>query len=272
MARAHPSGKDEQAAQAAERQSPSSRIVHQAIVQEGTEELRRPAAALFWSAVAAGLSMGFSLVAQSELRARLSDQPWRPLVDSLGYSVGFLVVILGRQQLFTENTLTPILPLIDRDEPIRILEVARLWLAVLVGNLVGVVAIAWVLGRSDLLSPEVRRAAAELGREALAPGFGVVLLRGIMAGWLIALIVWLLPAAETAHVWIIIIITWLIGVGHFSHVIAGSVDVSVLAWSGEVGWLRALGSFTAPALIGNIIGGVTLVAFLNHAQVKTGRR
>ena len=270
MARKNPPLDHDEEEDAEERSSPSSKIVHAAVVREGEEEVERPASALVWSALAAGLSMGFSLVTQAVLRAHLPETAWRPLVVALGYSVGFLIVILGRQQLFTENTLTPILPFLDRRSKVTIGQVGRLWGLVLVGNLVGAVIFAFAFQHTGIVGSEVKDAAHELGREALAPGFGLVLLRGVVAGWLVALIVWLLPAAESAHVWIILVITWLIGIGNFSHVIAGSIDVFVLAGSGGASWFEAIGGFLVPALIGNIIGGVTLVAFLNHAQVKSG--
>src|SRR3954467_9003118 len=95
--------------EAEDRSAPSGKVVYHAIVKEADEELERSVAALFWSGLAAGLSMGFSLVGEAILRAHLPDEPWRPLVAKIGYSFGFLIVILGRQQLFTENTLTPML-------------------------------------------------------------------------------------------------------------------------------------------------------------------
>jgi formate/nitrite transporter FocA (FNT family) len=256
--------------EASKRQAPSSHVVHEAIVAEGVEELSRSTAALAWSALAGGLSIGFSLIAEAALQAYLPAAPWRPLVAKLGYAVGFLIVILGRQQLFTENTLTPILPFLDRKVPVSILNVLRLWLVVLAGNLLGAAALGLVLARTDLLSGEVRGAVHAIAHHSLEPGFGLIVLRGIFAGWLIALLVWLLPAAESARVWVILVITWVIGVGNFSHVIAGSTNVFALASAGEVSWSHALGGFTLPALIGNIIGGVALVACLNHAQVNAG--
>jgi formate/nitrite transporter FocA (FNT family) len=257
--------------EAADRQSPGSHVVHEAIVAEGVEELSRSTAALWWSALAGGLSMGFSLLGEAGLHALIPDAPWRPLVTKLGYSIGFLIVILGRQQLFTENTLTPILPLLERKVPVAVSNVARLWIIVLIGNLIGALAFSLVITHTHLLAGEMRGAIAVIGRHAIEPGFGLVVLRGIFAGWLIALLVWLLPAAESARIWVILIITWLIGIGHFSHVIAGSTEVFALASAGEIAWTKALGGFTAPALIGNIIGGVGLVACLNHAQAKSGR-
>src|SRR5215216_5147591 len=79
--------------EAEERSSPSGKVVYKAILKEAEDELERPSAALFWSGLAAGLSMGFSLVAEGLLRAHLPDKPWRPLLVKFGYSVGFLIVI-----------------------------------------------------------------------------------------------------------------------------------------------------------------------------------
>ena len=108
-------------------------IVARAVAMEGEEELGRPTSALAWSGLAAGLSMGFSLVAEGLLRSRLPDAPWRPLVAKFGYSVGFLIVVLGRQQLFTENTLTPVLPLLQAQGPRHgCSNLLRLWAIVLV--------------------------------------------------------------------------------------------------------------------------------------------
>lgn len=243
--------------------------MHEAILAEGVEELSRPTGALAWSALAGGLSMGFSLIGEAGLHAYLPQAAWTPLVAKLGYSIGFLIVILGRQQLFTENTVTPILPLLERKTPVSLGNVARLWTTVLLANLAGVFAVGFVIARTDVLPQELQTAVREIARGAVEPGFGLIALRGVFAGWLIALLVWVLPAAEVARIWVIIILTWLIGVGHFSHVIAGSTEVFALAAAGELSWGQALGGFTLPALIGNVIGGVALVAFLNHAQVAS---
>jgi formate/nitrite transporter FocA (FNT family) len=100
--------------------------------------------------------------------------------------------------------------------------------------------------------------------------FGTTLLRGVFAGWLIALLVWLLPFAESARVWVIVIITYIVGLASLSHIIAGAVETFALAAAGQKDWLAVFGGFILPALIGNILGGVTLVATLNHAQVVAG--
>jgi formate-nitrite transporter family protein len=263
---------EEERGQAEQRSSIGPRVVHEAIRLEGEEELRRPSSALAWSGLAAGLSMGFSLITEGLLRSRLPDADWRPLVAKIGYSAGFVLAILGRQQLFTENTLTPILPLLHRRDARTLLQVLRLWAVVLAANLAGALVIAWVLGNTAAFPEGVRAAFGAIGRESAAAPFSLILLRGIFAGWLIALIVWVLPAAESARFFVIVFLTWLVGVGGFPHIVAGSIEVLYLAATGAATWRHCVTGYMLPALLGNILGGVSLVAVVNHAQVVSGKK
>lgn len=249
----------------------SAPVVHEAIRHEGERELERTISALAWSGLAAGLSMGFSLVAESLLRSHLPDQPWRPLITKLGYPLGFMLVIIGRQQLFTENTLTVILPLLANRNWSTLLRVARLWIVVLLSNIAGAHIIAWVFANTAVFRPEVRRAMAEIARESAAVGFGDALLRGIFAGWLIATVVWLLAAADSRRLAIIAIPTYIVGLAGLTHVIVGSVEVLFLVMTGESTWMHYFAGYFTPAFLGNVIGGVALVSVLNHAQVVSGK-
>ncbi|MFL5590225.1 MAG: formate/nitrite transporter family protein [Ktedonobacteraceae bacterium] len=252
-----------------ERTSISALVVHETVREEGEHELRRPPSALAWSGLAAGLSMGFSLVAQGLLHAYLPRASWTPLIDNLGYSTGFLIVILGRQQLFTENTLTVILPLLAHPDWSTFWRVARLWAVVLAANLVGAFLFATIVAHTAVFPPQITRSFAEISLHSMQGSFGLTLLRGIFAGWLIALMVWLLPASQGTRLHIIILITYLVALGGFTHIIAGSVDVLYLVSTGTVSWLTYFIGFMLPTLIGNIIGGVSLVAALNFAQVTS---
>lgn len=253
-----------------ERAAIGAHIVHEAIRREGEDELRRSSAALAWSGFAAGLSMGFSLLAEALLAAHLPNTEWSPLISKLGYSAGFLIVILGRQQLFTETTLTAILPLLVHRTGRVALNVLRLWGVVLASNIAGTFLFSLCIARVALFDPHVQQTLLEVSRQHLDAGFGLVLVRSIFAGWLIALVVWLLPGAESARVSVIIILTWLIGVGGFNHIVAGSNKMFFLVASGAESWGWYLGHFFAPVLLGNVIGGVSLVASLSHAQVVSG--
>ena len=252
--------------EAEERRSPGGHIVYQAVQREGEDELKRSSSGLAWSGLAAGLSMGFSFLGEALLRHYLPAEPWRPLVSKLGYSIGFLIVVLGRQQLFTENTLTVILPLLRRWETRTLLNVLRLWAVVLGTNLVGAFAFAWMLGHTSVAGPELRLDFVQVAEAAIAPSAGTLLVRGIFAGWLIALMVWLLPFAESARIWVIVVLTYLVGVAEFSHIIAGSVETLFLVATGERTILRYVIHYMLPTLAGNIVGGISLVAALAHAQ------
>lgn len=253
------------------RSSPSGTVIYKAVLKEGVDELARPSSALFWSGLAAGLSMGASLITEGLLNDYLPNQNWRPLVSKFGYSIGFLVVILGRQQLFTENTLTPVLPLLREKTLSRFGGVLRLWTIVLLANLLGCLVAAWFATSPAAFGPGVRGQFAQIGGQALQGSFATHLLRGIFAGWLIALMVWLLPFAESARLWVILILSYIVGIGHFSHVVAGAVQTLFVALAGEASWGSVFGTYLAPTFIGNIIGGVALVAAINHAQVVSGR-
>ncbi|HKO54484.1 MAG TPA: formate/nitrite transporter family protein [Thermoanaerobaculia bacterium] len=262
---------DDEKQEAQQRTAPTGAVVYHAICTEGESELERPSAALFWSALAAGLSMGFSFITTALLHAHTTDgAKWHPLVTALGYPIGFIIVVLGRQQLFTENTLTVVLPFLSRPRLKTFANVARVWGVVLAANVIGAIVVAYVLARSEAVNGEVWEAMRSGARHAYQASFGVTLLRGIFAGWLIALMVWLLPFAESARVWVIGLLTYVVGLAHFSHIIAGSVDAAFLVFAGERSWGDFAGAFFAPTLIGNIIGGVLLVAVINHAQVTAG--
>lgn len=256
--------------QVQERVAIGPHIVYETIRREGEEELKRSSVSLAWSGLAAGLSMGFSLVAEGLLAAHLPNAEWTSLISKLGYSVGFLIVVLGRQQLYTETTLTVILPLLSRRNLETAVGVLRLWGVVLLANLVGTFLFALCLGRTALFPPYARDMMIEVSRGATEGGFGIVFMRAVFAGWLIALMVWLLPAAESARVSIIIIITYLIGLAGFNHVVAGSTKLLLLVITGNETWGTFVFRFFFPTLLGNIAGGVSLVAFLGHAQVVAG--
>jgi formate-nitrite transporter family protein len=253
-----------------QRTAPTGKVVYEAIRNEGESELQRSTSSLAWSGLAAGLSMGFSFAAVGLLRAHLPDAPWTPLVTSFGYTIGFLIVILGRQQLFTENTLTVMLPLMRWRRAAVLKNVLRLWAVVMLANVLGALLFAYVLARTNVVEVNVFEALRHAAIDASPDSFGVALLRAVFAGWIIALVVWLGPFAESSRIWVIIILTYIVGLAHLTHVIVSTIDGSFLVFIGDSSWTEFLTHVFLPALLGNIIGGVMLVAALNHAQVVAG--
>lgn len=246
----------------------SSRLIYEVIRRDGDEELERPAKSLVWSGVAAGILISFSVLGEAILRGNLPDSPSRYLVENLGYCLGFLLVILGRMQLFTENTITTILPLAHERTWSCLLSVLRLWGIVLAANVAGAAIAAVFMVYSGGLSPDVIATVEGLSRHAV--GFPPLegFMRAIPAGVLIAAIVWMMPGQNGSEVLMIVVFTWLIAAGDFTHIIAGSVEMWVLAVQGETGLAHAAGGFFVPVLAGNVVGGTLVFALLAWGQVK----
>ena len=242
-------------------------VIYEIVRREGETEMERPITSLWWSGVAAGLSISFSLLAQAALLLHLPDAPWRPLVSGFGYSVGFLIVVLARQQLFTENTVTVVLPVMAEFTLTKVRRLGRMWGVVLAANMTGTFVAALFCTVTPALAPELRAAMLEISQATMALGWVEMLFRAIGAGFLIAAMVWLIPSAEGAQFHVITMVTYLIAIAGFTHIVAGSVDGFLLVLNGQLGLWQMIGHFTVPVLLGNIIGGTALFAVISYAQV-----
>lgn len=253
-----------------ERSSPRTPVIYEVVRRHGEQEMVRPATSLWWSGLAAGLSISFSLLAQAILQLGLPDEPWRPLITSFGYSVGFIMVVLARQQLFTENTITVVLPVMAEFSPRNVGMMARMWVIVLAANVAGTLFAALFCTFTPVITPELRDAMIDISRQSmLKGGVSEMFLKGISAGFLIAAMVWLIPSAEAAQIFVIALMTYLIAAGGFAHIVAGSMDAFMLIANGDLAWQRMILDFFLPVLAGNIVGGTVLFAVLSYAQVMS---
>jgi len=236
-------------------------------VEEGAEqELARPLHNLFVSAVSAGLAMGISALGVSVLLHVLGGDRVGQSVAYLAYPLGFLIVIIGRQQLFTENTLFPVALVLEQRRLLA--ATARLWGVVLVGNVLGTLLFAVLATMTPALSPAVTAELSSLGVDAGGQGFSTVFWTGVIGGWLIALVGWLVTASTdtVGQVLIIFVVTYVVGVGHFAHSVAGSGEVLAAVLSGDLP-LQSYLTWLAGAVLGNSAGGVLIVALFNYGQI-----
>ncbi|MFO8044760.1 MAG: formate/nitrite transporter family protein [Halomonas sp.] len=247
----------------------STSVIFEAIRREGEHELLRPFSALWWSGVAAGLAISTSVLSKGFLASILPQVEWAAGVSNLGYTVGFLIVILGRMQLFTENTVTPILPLFLSPTRQNFYQTARLWGIVFAANMMGCAAAALVLVFGRIL-PDIRlEGILSVSRHYAEATAFEHFTWGIPAGFLIAALVWILPRMESAgEVLMIVIVTYVIGLGGMSHVVAGSTELFILVARGELGLAAAVFGGILPALAGNVLGGTGIFAALTYAQVR----
>lgn len=251
-----------------ERRRMRAPVIYHIVQNEGLEELQRPLSSLWWSGVAAGLGISVSVFAEGLLHMHLPATPWRPLIENVGYTMGFLLVILGRLQLFTENTITVVLPLVAAYSHRRLLWIARLWGVVLLANLTGTLFVSVLAVYGEVSTSHQLAAALEISRHALDKTALQVFLHAVPAGFLVAALVWMLPSSRGTEFFVIVAMTYLIALGDFAHVVAGSTEAFLLLLTGGIGLAKCIGGFLLPALAGNIVGGTVLFSLLAYGQVR----
>ena len=247
--------------------SPRTPVIYEIVRRLGDEEMERPITSLWWSGVAAGLSISFSLLAQAILKTHLPDVPWRSLVSSFGYSAGFLMAVLSRQQLFTESTITAVLPVMDDLSVTNCWRISRTWGIVLAANMVGTFLAAAFCTYTPVLTPELKTGMLDVAGHIMNHRWLETFFRAIAAGFLMATMVWLIPSAGPTQFHVIIFITFLISAGEFMHIVAGSVEAFLLVLNGHLAFWPMVTGFFIPVLIGNIVGGTVLFAMIAYAQV-----
>ena len=249
------------------RSSPRTPIIYEVVSRLGEEEMSRPIISLWWSGIAAGLSVSFSLLTQALLESLLPPAPWRPLIGDLGYCVGFLMAVLSRQQLFTENTITAVLPVMAKPDAGNFWRLGRLWVAVLCANLIGTFVAALFCTFNPAISENLHTAMLAISHHLLDHGWAAMIFGGITSGFLMAAMVWMLPSADSAQFQVITLMTYLIALGGFPHIVAGSVEAFLLVLHGDAtaAWMAT--GFFVPVLAGNIVGGTALFALISYAQV-----
>jgi formate/nitrite transporter FocA (FNT family) len=249
----------------------SAEEMHDVVVETADEEMTRPAVELALSGVAAGLGISFSFLAVALLHPHVAPER-AALVAGLAYPLGFIYVVLGRHQLFTENTLEPVLPVLERPTTAAFRRLVRLWAIVLPANLVGAALFALVAARTPMLDDWWHGPLIDVARTATDGGAWLVFYRAVFAGWLVALMAWLLAA--TRETFSQIVLVWLttapIAALGFKHSIAGATEAFYRGFVGDTTLAHMMTSFELPALAGNIVGGIVLVALVNHGQAKWG--
>ncbi|MCR9232643.1 MAG: formate/nitrite transporter family protein [bacterium] len=247
----------------------------QAELVEAMDALTRSSLRLFLSGLSAGLDIGFSLflvaVVQTLGQGSLSEPVLKILVGMM-YSFGFILVVVGRSELFTEQTSLAILPLLSRQASFKM--VFRLWGIVYVANLIGamlfavlVVIIGPALGVIDV------KVFGELSRSIVDHPGWVILLSGMLAGWLMGLLSWLVYAGRDtiSQIVIVFLITSVIGLGHLHHCIVGSVEVLAGVFADPGTTLADYGNFLLWTTAGNALGGVIFVSLLKYGHAHASQ-
>lgn len=246
----------------------SQHLIYEIIRRDGIEELMRPFKSLFLSGVGAGILVSFSFVCMAVLQSFLLNQPWAPLITKWGYTVGFVLVILCRAQLFTENTITTVIPLFKPFTWKKLGAVLRLWHLVLAGNLVGTSLVAVFLTTPGLLNLDFIVEMQAIAHHVSAFTWQENLLRGIPSGILIAAIVWMMPTARQFALFLVAFITYFIAAGDFTHIVVGSCEMMYAVLNGMASPYDYIFQFLVPVGAGNIIGGTGVFTMLGYRTIN----
>jgi formate/nitrite transporter FocA (FNT family) len=230
------------------------------------DELKRSSRALAFSGLAGGFGMGLTGLAVASARAQLGDGGLQEFISLLFYPLGFIAVIIGRAQLFTENTLYPVALILSERK--HVFDTIRLWLVVFISNVIGAGIFAALMIRTSSLKGEIAHQLVTLGQNAVAGPYAHIFWSGVVGGWIIALMAWIVSASHWTIGQVIIVwgLTVVVGLGHFAHCIASTGEILSSVFAGFVP-LRAYLGWLGVATLGNIAGGVTFVTLLNFGQV-----
>lgn len=246
---------------------PTANQIYEQVSRNARRELARPSSALAVSGIVGGLTMGLTGLSVSAVTAQLGQSPTAQFIAFLLYPMGFMAVILGRGQLFTENTLYPVALILA--ERRHVLSTLRLWAIVFTANVAGALLFAVLCARTKALQPEILVAMTQYGVAAATPSSKHIFWSAVVGGWIIALVAWLVSGSHsiTGSVALIWSLTFIVGLGHFAHCIATSGEILAAVLAHKLTALAYL-KWLALAASGNIAGGVVLVTLLEYGQAK----
>lgn len=248
-------------------------ILHEEI-EVGDHELHRSAYGLFLSGLSAGLDAGFGVLVLAVVTFA-SAPGIAPLLSRLiqaaAYSVGFILVIFGRSELFTEHTALAVLPVLARRA--TLLQLLRLWVLVYVSNLCGAALFA---GMMAWLGPSLGIFDAStllgLGERLMHSNEAVMLASAVLAGWMMGLVSWLVTAGRdtVGQIIFVFLVTGSIGLCGLHHCVVGSVEVLGAVFATGTISLADYFRFLGLSTLGNAIGGTVFVALLRFAHARAG--
>ncbi len=251
----------------------SQKDILQQTEETALTELERPFKGLFLSSFSAGLDIGFSVLLMAVMLTLFkgvhSEASVHVLVAMM-YPLGFIFVVLGRSELFTEHTTLAVLPVLQKLSTFP--KLFRLWGTVYLANILGGTLFALILSyfanKLHELSPW---AINEISDKITSYGWQATLLSAILAGWLMGLLAWLVAASRetVSQILMIIIITATIGIVGLPHCIVGNIECAAGFFNGHINFGKYF-NFLWAATLGNIIGGVLFVAIIkfNHAVLS----
>jgi formate/nitrite transporter FocA (FNT family) len=246
----------------------SSDEIFQRILAAADEEIRVGKRELFFSGLAAGFAITITFLLYTAMTAKTGGDP---VLSAILYPLGFVYIILGDYQLFTENTLPPVALVLERLASVPAL--LGIWGIVLAANLVGGIAGAFFLSSTGVFTPEAAGVAAGFAEKAIDTAWWTLFAKAVFAGLIVAGVVWVDYASrDTISRLVLVYVAFLaIPFGNLYHVVVSTTEMAYLVFQGELALTDGVWEFVLPVLLGNSLGGVALVTVVNYFQTTERR-
>lgn len=241
--------------------------IYERVVAEATHEMTKSYRRLVFS----GIAGGFSITLTFLLYASVYDATeGAAVISAVLYPLGFIYIIMGNYQLFTENTLPPVTLVLERISSIP--AVLGIWTLVIAGNFIGGILGASLLAYTGIFPPSVAQTASEIAIKGLQEQWWDLFFKSTVAGLIVAGVVWLDFSVDDAmgRVAMIYMAFLAIPVGNLYHVVVSTTEFTYLFLVRDVSLLLGIHSFLLPVLLGNTLGGVVLVTVVNYYQTAEG--
>ncbi len=244
----------------------TSNEIFERVIVDADEEISRSFRELFFSGLAAGFAITLTVLLYVSMTHAAGGVP---IVSALLYPIGFVYIILGNYQLYTENTLPPVALVIERMASVPAM--LGMWSVVLLGNLVGGALGATALAYGGVFSPGAAQTAVEIGMSGVETDWIALFFKAVFAGLIVAGVVWLdFSVTDSTTRFLLVYMAFLaIPLGNLFHVVVASTEVVYLVLVGQIGPLYGAYNFALPVLLGNTLGGVLLVTIVNYFQTPT---
>jgi formate/nitrite transporter FocA (FNT family) len=242
--------------------------------REGARRLERPVLELMSTALAAGFDIIVGIVVLALVESQLSHQfgtHAAHVFGSIGFGIGFVFLIVGRGELFTENFLVPLAGLHGKERNAW-WKIAELWSVSPVFNLIAGFAMGVLLSVHSVLPFGTGSVIVHVSETIYANGWLALFISAIFAGALITAMTWFVEGQSSTGVRIAV--AWsagaILALGSFNHVIVVSLElVFGIRFGADIPWSFVVENFFVAAA-GNMIGGIGLVTLNRFTQAKAG--
>lgn len=255
--------------------APTPEAAYERAKQDGRRRLLMPPLEQVATGFIAGVTVVFGIVGLAVTYALVRGELGREMANlfgALAFAIGMVFLVVGRSELFSENFFDPVAAAIDIGGGSPWLRLIRLWLVILVLNLVGGAVLIAVMTVDGALPGSANEALVTFAEEIVSKPWSATLARAVLAGALITLLSYMLNAVDTvvARILVTYMVGFFLAAGPFDHAVVSGLHVLAGVWLSDAVGYGDLVANLLLSTVGNLAGGLLLITLTHTAQVKSG--